>query len=159
MSEATCERCGAFSDALSPFAGRRLCAACVRREAEGLKLYSFQAMALCGLLINPTVAIAMRAVNARRLHAPNANGWLAGAIACGVVFAGYMALPLEVPPVVGLGAGAVLTALVTRGGREEWKQLQARGVKKANPWWPVLIAVMTIAVAVVVMIVFTGEAV
>jgi hypothetical protein len=147
MTPAACARCGAFATELSVVAGRSLCRPCVDRLAAST-LYSGQAITAVAVLLNPTSAAVMLALNHRRLGSPQARAWGIAAAVIGLVYLGLM--QLEIPNAVFLGAGIGAGYSMTRAWNSQWPALEAAGFKRRNPWWVVLATVGVLVALVVI---------
>jgi hypothetical protein len=135
MTPAACARCGAFASELTAVVDRVLCRDCVGR-LTGQTLYSGPAVTAVGVLLNPTPAAVMLALNHHRLGDPKARGWAIVAAVLAVVY--LVLIQVDLPNSVFLGAGMAGGFAISQAWNKRWPALETAGFKRRNPWWVVL---------------------
>ena len=136
-AQSACARCGTFAQ-LELISGQPLCKPCVERLAATTALYSSRAVRAIAILMNPTAAVAMLAINFGKLgDKARARSWTVGAVVLGVAY--LVLMQLDLPNGIYLGVNVALGLTLGRGWQPEADALHGLGFQKRNPWWVVLI--------------------
>lgn len=144
MDAVACQRCGTFVPDLG-LSERLVCEPCFERLAKAGRYWSANYLKGVGVLLNPTVAMVLLALNLARLGEKRAaRQWAVGAAAVAGVYVMFMLSSLKVGNSLVLGAGVTGGLAVGRQWEEQWKQLAAMGAGRANGWLPPVVTVMVL---------------
>lgn len=157
-ASAACDRCGTFSDERRALGSRQLCPACLAHLATGARFWSSRYVTGLGVLLNPTPAAVLLALNWQRAGDPRQarQMWLNA----GVLALCYLALLLsqvEVPGAVTLGVGIALGTWLGRSFHEPSERLRTAGAQSANRFLPILFTLLALGLVVGAMVLTTPD--
>lgn len=152
---AACDRCGTFSDERKPLGSRSLCPACLTHVATGARYWSSRYVTGLGVLLNPTPAAVLLALNWQRAGDPKQarQMWVNAGI-LGVCYLALLFSSVELPSGVTIGVGIGLGVWLGRSFQEPSERLRAAGAQSANRFLPILFTLIAFA-AVIAALVFT----
>ncbi|MEW6433287.1 MAG: hypothetical protein AB1730_17425 [Myxococcota bacterium] len=150
---AACDRCGTFSDERRALGSRSLCPACLAHVATGARYWSSRYVSGLGVLLNPTPAAVLLALNWQRAGDPKRarQMWLNAGI-LGVCYLALLFSGVELPGAVTIGVGIGLGVWLGRTFQEPSERLRAAGAQSANRFLPVLCTLIAFAVVIAVMV-------
>lgn len=158
-ASAACDRCGTFSPDRKPLGSRQLCAACVTHVAQGARFWSSRYITGVGVLLNPTAAAVLLALNYQRLgEAAKARQMWINTVVLLLCYGALLATDVEIPSGVLLGVGIGLGLYLKRTFHESWERLRAAGAQSASRVLPVLFTLLVLAAFVTALVFLTpGE--
>ncbi len=149
-----CERCGAFAPALEKVFRRPICPACaarVREEHRGIKLYPAGYLWAVGLLGNGAIAAALGAINWSRVREPKRarSAWILTAF-CFTVSVMAVAAGRSWSRFVMLLASVLATQPVLEGWKSLYAEHRRLGGRRASLVLPVAVVAVPVLAALAV---------
>ena len=149
-----CERCGSFSAEIVRLGERKLCPPCVKRAATADRFWTARYLTGLGALLNPAAASMLLTLNYRRIgDTRQARTWGILSAALLVFYLAVMLFDLPIPGGALVGAGIAAGVSIGKAWEPTWKELQANGAMRANPWLPPILTILAVAGVVVVMVI------
>lgn len=147
---AACDRCGTFSDERRALGSRSLCPACLTHVATGARYWSSGYVTGLGVLLNPTPAAVLLALNWQRAGDVKRarQMWLNAGI-LGLCYLALLFSSVELPGGVTIGVGIGLGVWVGRSFQEPSERLRAAGAQSANRFLPILFTLIAFAALIV----------
>jgi hypothetical protein len=140
-----CERCGTFTQAPVKVGARELCDACASLLRNETRLYPYVYTNVVGILLNPSVAAILSALNWKRLgdRERTRNALILGVFAIAWTI---VSMAFDIPYSIIFFVGVAATRIATLGLKEPLEAHWQAGGSRANRLWPVLITLGIFAV-------------
>jgi hypothetical protein len=158
LANAACDRCGTFSDERRALGSRQLCPACLTHVATSARFWSSRYVTGLGVLLNPTAAAVLLALNWQRAGDPKQarQMWLNAGI-LGLCYLALLLSSVELPGGVTIGVGIGLGLWLGRSFHEPSERLRAAGAQSANRFLPILFTLLAFGLIVVAMVLMVPD--
>lgn len=145
VRQVPCDRCGTFTQFPVKVGARNVCDACATLLRRETSLYPYVYTNVVGILLNPSVAAFLAALNWKRLgeREQMRNALVLGMCAVAWTIA---SMTLDIPYSIVFFVGIAATRLATLGLKEPLEAHWQAGGARANRFWPVFITLGIFAV-------------